>query len=152
MGELQIVETNIGHIRELRGNLREADYLELKRMGLNAKLALVLGYKRSIWCKTALVNGKVAAIWGINGAPLSITGIPWLLTSKYCELVSPIKFARIYKGEVRKMLELFPCLENMVDASYYKSVRMLELMGFRLGEPEEIGYNAMLRKFSIGTI
>jgi len=148
--DIQIVDTSIRHIRELKGNLREDDLMELKKMGLTAKMALVLGYKRSIWCKTALINGEVAAIWGVNGAPLSVVGTPWLLTSKHCESVSSVKFAKIYKREVRKMLESFMYLENMVDASYTKSVRMLELIGFHIDKPESIGGNNMVRKFRIG--
>ncbi|MDE2233608.1 MAG: hypothetical protein KGJ90_05925 [Patescibacteria group bacterium] len=127
---IEITRTRISHVKELIDNLREDDLKELKAMNITPKKALVLGYKKSIWTKTAIVNGRVAAIWGISGAPLSLVGTPWLLTSKHCESVSSIRFARIYKNQVAEMLKLFPTLENIVDASYTKAVKMLELAGF----------------------
>ena len=146
---IEIVSTLPEHITELRENLRESDRKEIACFGLPERKAIWRSYKVSILCKTALVDGKVGAIWGIGGCVLDNVGNPWLLTSDLCDKY-PLKFAIEYRKEVRRILGLFNVLENMVDASYTKAVKMLEISGFQLSEGVPIGpHKAIFRKFRI---
>ena len=89
-------------------------------------------------------------MWGVHGNMLGLTGTPWLLTTYECEKVSPIIFAKIYHNEVMQMLKWFPVLVNYVDATYEKSIRLMELVGFTVGNPiliEKTG--AMFRRFTM---
>ena len=148
--QVEIVPTLPEHIAELRHALRDADLAELAAFGISPNKSLWFGYKNSLIKRTALVDGKVAAIWGCGGAPLAGKGTPWLLTSNVCELVSSITFAKIYKKEVQMMLKIFPKLENIVDSNYCKSIRMLKIIGFNIGDPAPSGNRgAMFRAFSM---
>ena len=93
---------------------------------------------------TALIDGEIAAMWGVVGTPIGDTGVPWLMTSPVVYKTSPIKFARIYKSQVKKMINIFPYLVNFVDSRYNSSMKMLRLAGFNLDAPEPHGPNGEL--------
>lgn len=145
---ITIAPTVAAHIRELQGTIRDEDRREIEIYGFSCAKGLWRSYKVGLMNRTALVNGKVAACWGCGGTYMGSTGQPWLLTSYEAELVSPLKFARIYQQEVFKMLELFPVLENYVAADYEKAARLLEIIGFTLGPPEILGAG-LYRKFTL---
>ena len=99
--------------------------------------------------KVALVDGEVAAMWGVGGDVLSETGEPWLLTGTACDRV-PVSFLRIAKAELALMLAIKPHLENYVAADYPKAIRLLEGLGFVIDAPAPIGpKRALFRRFWI---
>lgn len=141
-----IVTTAPSHIRKLKENLRPEDANEILRLGTTISKVLWYSYKNSVLSKTALIDGVVAACWGVGGIFLGKVGQPWLMTTPEIKRVSPLKFARVYQQEVIEMLRLFPKLENYVDAEYTAAVRLLEIIGFTINDPESIA-DAMYRKF-----
>lgn len=147
---IEIIPTERRHLWELAENLRENDEKEIMGFGFSNRRVLWQSYRQSIFSRTALIDGKVAAIWGVGGVLMGDTGRPWLLTSPESLKVSPLRFARIYRREVQKMLKLFPNLENFVDSTYNQAVRLLEIVGFKLDEPQPIGKTgAMFRRFKM---
>lgn len=145
---IEVVESTAEHVRELSKTLRFKDRLEAERAGLHPEKGLFYSYRWASWRHTGLVNGKVAAMWGLHGVPLGYVGKPYLITGEAVNEISPIKFARIYKQEVQTMKQLFPILENYVDVKYKEAVRMLEIAGFNIGEPELFN-GSYFSKFSI---
>ena len=146
---LNIVDSELKHARELAKNLREKDKQEAIHAGWEPHKALFLSYRQGVYRKTALIDDQVAAMWGAAGSILSGKGIPYLITSDLVYQLSPIKFARIYKNEVKEMLKVFDTLENYVDSSYTEAVRMLELAGFDTSETVYLNNNKF-QKFRIG--
>lgn len=147
---VSIVPATAAHVRALGHCLRDEDAAEITCFDKEPHKMLWRGYKSSITARAALVDGEVAAMWGLGGVPLAETGNPWLMTSRACEKVAPLRFVRIYQEEVRKMLTVFPILVNFVAASYTKSIRVLENVGFYLEEPQPLGpHNTMFRKFTM---
>lgn len=127
-----IVTSTLPHVRELSETMRDNDKKELSKLGLAPHKALFYSYKFSLMRKTALIDGKVAAMWGVYGVPTGITGQPYFLTSHLVETLPPIKFIKLYLNEVNQMKKLFPVLQNYVDADYTGAVRMLKIAGFNL--------------------
>lgn len=126
------------------------DRKEIEAGGNNSVRRLLWkSFKISNFTTTALIDGKVAAIWGCGGTIMGIEGHPWLITSYEVEKISPIKFARTYKAEVGKMLNLFPYLINLVWEPYTEAIRLLEIVGFDIGKTIKIGNN-IFREFSMG--
>ncbi len=146
--EVVIVPATPAHIRELRETIRDGDRREIEAFGFTCAKGLWQSYKNGLMNKTGLIDGKVAAVWGVGGVYMGEIGQPWLLTSREVYKISPLKFARIYQKEVIKMLELFPTLMNYVAADYPEAVRLLSIVGFNLGEPEKIG-KGVYRKFEM---
>ena len=127
-------------VERLSANMREKDRKEAEALGMNAKKALYLTFRYGILRKSAFLDGKIVAMWGICGTPLSLVGRPYLITSNEVARMSPLKFARMYAKEVQTMNSLFPILENYVDANYDEAVRLLKIVGFEL-TPEKINGN-----------
>jgi hypothetical protein len=148
MSGVTIIPATAVHVRALGHSMREADEREITCLGLVAHRVLFRSYRYSIIRKTAIVDGEVAAMFGASGVLFGRVGQPWFLTGPASEKVDPIEFARLYRKEVRQMLHLFPILENWVDASYDKAVRLLTIAGFEMGEPKPFGpNNALFRKY-----
>ena len=136
-------------IKEIVKVLRKEDQQEADALGVNPEKALFGLYRYAVLRKTAFVDNQIAALWGVVGTPLGIVGRPYLITGQAVELVSPLTFARIYRKEVVKMQELFPVLEQYVDASYTGSVKMIQLAGFSLNGEINTGPNkTMFYKFT----
>lgn len=148
--EITIVDARPEHVAALKGNLRSEDANEILRFGMSIQHALWRSYKNSVYRKTALVDGEIAAMWGACGVLLGNKAQVWLMTTPDVYKVFPLKFARIYQQEAHKMLHMFPLLENYALAEYDAAIRLLDICGFSIGEPESMGENqAMHRKFWI---
>lgn len=141
---IEIVRTTPQHLRELAPKLRAEDEAEILAFGLTLEKALWRSYKSSVMRKTALIDGEVAAVWGVCGHFLGTVGAAWLLTGSAVDKVSPLKFTRIYQQEVKEMLHLFPKLSNIVDADHSAALRLLDIVGFTLGEPKIMGSKGKL--------
>lgn len=133
---IEIVDSTHKHVKELAKTLRPKDRLEAEGLGLNPEQGLFYAFRWALWRRTALVDGQVAAMWGLHGSLLGNLGRPYLITGEAVNLIHPVKFARIYKQEVETMKQMFPVLENYVDIRYKESVRMLKIAGFTVNEPE----------------
>lgn len=145
---VEIVDSVPEHVQMAGRNLRAADAREATVLGLEPHKLLWRSYKTSIVRRTALVDGEVAAMWGLCGVLFGRTGCPWLVTTLAAERVRPLVFARIYKGELAKMFAMFPNLENYVDSSYSTAIRLLKMNGFQVSNAEALGPNkAMFCKF-----
>src|ERR1700734_3016539 len=150
---IEIVPATEAHARELLTRLLAADRAEITAAGIRPGRAVLSSWRRAVVRKTALVDGDVAAVWGVTGVLLGSVGNPWLLTGAACERVSALRFARIYRDEAREMLSVFPRLENFVDATYVGAVRMLTLAGFALDDPAPYGlHGAMFRRFEMRAV
>lgn len=124
--------------------------MEGVRLGLSPEEGTLVAFRHSLMRRAALVGDGVAAVWGVSGQPLGVIGIPWLLTSPAVLGVSSHRFVSVYRRQVTDMLDLFPVLENYVDAEHDKAVRLLVLTGFVVDPPIPLGpYGASFRKFSM---
>lgn len=148
---IEIVDSTAAHARELSTTLRPKDRAEAEALGLDPSRATFLSYRKAFYRKTALIDGRVAAMWGVYGVPLGLVGYPYLITGTAVETIHPIKFARVYLSEVETMSSLFPLLENLVDATYKESIKMLQLARFNITGPFD--YNGSLfYKFAKGGV
>ena len=132
--KIEIVPSELRHVRELALSIREKDQDEARALGLAPHRGLHFAYTHATLRRTCLVDGSVAAMWGVCGTPLGIAGQPYLITGTVVNQISPVKFARIYIKEVESMRNLFPVLENYVHADYIGAVKMLQLAGFELSD------------------
>jgi len=139
-----VVPTVPQHLRQLATMLRDEDVAEIAGTGNVPKRALWRGYRNSILCETAIIEGEPAAIWGlciggiVGVSPLNPLGRPWLLTSARVEAV-PFAVVREAKHAVSRMLSVTPMLENYVLSSYTRAVRMLRMIGFTVDDPVNCG-------------
>lgn len=149
--EISIVDALPHHVSALKANLRDEDANEILGLGVSIQHSLWYGYKYSVYRKTALIDGVPVAMFGCIGALLGTRAEIWLLTSPDIYKVSSLRFSRTYQAEVHKMLKIFHYLENKVDARYDAAIRLLDITGFNIDDPEPVGVDgAMYRHFWIG--
>jgi len=128
-------------IEHLAAHMRDQDVAEMHACG-HHDLTQVLrsGVARSVWSRTATVDGEVAAIFGV--APLLTLmdprGVPWMLGT---ELVPRNRgaLARHAGPYIHHMLRTFPHLVNLVHARNTVAVRWLTRVGFTLRDPQPHG-------------
>lgn len=129
---IEIMEANARHVRALGSRLRAEDALEITSLGESPQSCLWHSWRGSPLRRAVLVDGTLAAMWGVHGDLLGGRGVPWFLTAPEIERV-PVAMVRQGRREVACMLDLYPYLENYVMASYRRAVRFVGLLGFELG-------------------
>lgn len=142
---IEIVPTALPYLRAMESDMRPADRCEIAGLGVTVRKALWRAYRNSPVCKTALVDGQVAAMWGVcvglhaaylpNGAK-----VPWLHTTSMVEKL-PVSFVKIAKTELAAMIALYPRLESYVAAEYAGAIGLLKLLGFTIDAPAPVGAN-----------
>ena len=125
----------------LAPRLREIDQREARAIsGLPSAAALALSFKWSIRAWTAVIEGRVALMWGVGrlGGLLGFVGAPWLLASDILEQRSvALAFIRQSKPYARELERGFRRLENLVHAENRLAVRWLKWLGFNFAETPE---------------
>jgi hypothetical protein len=146
-----IREAEIADVYRLARNLRDGDRLECASYGVTPIVGLRKSFKNAVLRRTALINGEIAAMWGIGviGSALSDTGYPWLMTAPAIERL-PVSFLREAQREVGRMRRIHRRLTGHVAARYGMACRFLEVLGFALSPPEPFGPRGeMFRTFTL---
>jgi hypothetical protein len=143
--EIITLDTKPQDVAEMANVMQEQTAEIARKMGCVPKKLLWQSYKRSFLCKSVFINGKIAAIFGISGVLYGEIGQPWLVMS---DEVSdhPFKVAFIYRKELEKFQSMFPVLEDYVDETNEKAIRMLELMKFNVSKNTIAFGDANLRR------
>ncbi len=125
---------------ELAANLRAQDRAELDAAGHpDHEHTIRLSVEMSDWSRTALVDGRVACIFGVSplGGLLDPRGVPWMLGT---DLVPQNRraLARLAPQYIRAMLQTYPHLLNTVHARNTLAVRWLQRAGFTLAPAHDV--------------
>ena len=138
VGRLVIDLASRSDADSLGPRLRAADIEEIRAAsGLAPTEALRRSYDFSthVWAVRARNAQPIAppiALWGIG--PLSLVegkGCPWLLASDTFETLRP-DIARLSRPLLARTRDLYPRLENRVDARHFRAVRWLSWLGFAI--------------------
>lgn len=143
--EIIIVDTKPEHLREMAGKMHANISSTVLRLGVSPKKALWKSFKTSLICRTAFINGEIAAIWGLGGEMMGDVGLPWLILAPAADDY-PMRVAFAYRRELEKMQRMFPLLIDLVDETNEKAVRMLELMNFKISKERFTVNDVNLRK------
>jgi hypothetical protein len=138
----------MAHVDHLCDTLRPLDREEMAAQGKGPRAILRASVMGSLWCRTYLYDGEVAAMMGLGGVAMDDLGRPWLLTSPVIEAIAvwPVIFEA--RKAVALMLSMKRRLENYVLAKYEAAVRLLRILGFSLDEPLPFGPRGVLfRRF-----
>src|SRR4051812_24397056 len=101
---ITITDTAPYHLREMAESMQADSAETAYKMGMTPLKALWDSYRRSIICKSAFIDGKLAAIWGVSGNMLSETGYPWLVLTPETQQY-PMRVWFRYRKEINKMLD-----------------------------------------------
>ncbi len=145
-----IRDAEIADVYALARNLRDGDRLEVASLGVTPAMGLRKSFRNAVVRRTAIIDGEIAAMWGVGGSAVGNTGYPWLMTAPAVERI-PVLFLRVARSELGRMRRRFHRLEGLVAAEYTMACRFLEVLGFMLGPVTEIGpRSAKFRTFMMG--
>lgn len=130
----EIMTCSMAHIQEVCRTIRAEDRAEIEGMGFRVHRALRYLYRTSEPKRAALVDGDVAAIWGVQGGFMDEVGMPWLFTCPPVERAK-LAFLKETRREVAELLETRRVLRTHVLASYTRSIRLFESLGFVFSAP-----------------
>ena len=152
MTTIEVELSTAKHVKELIKTLRQRDLEEASALGVDPEKALFYSYRHASYRKTALIDGVVSAMWGVQGSLVGNYGYPYLVTGHLVESIPARRFINIYLDEVQQMRKIFPYMENYVDANYKGAVKMLKLAGFKLENPQTYGpLNKLFQRFILET-
>lgn len=151
MVHLCTVPATLAHVDSLAPRVRASDCAEVWASGRHTPAeALRLSVDFSVASVAALADGAPFAMFGV--APRSLTsevGTPWLLGSDDITLYRR-PFLRHGRVFVRAMLDLFPVLENYVDARNHTSIEWLRWLGFDILPAAPFGvYKMQFHRFEM---
>jgi hypothetical protein len=140
---VDIVPAREAHAVELAPRMRAADLAEVRASnGCGPLEALLEALHHSEIARTALFDGRVACMWGVEHVRWSIfsgrVGAAWLLTSDLVEK-HPRTFWRGCKEELPKLLRSYDMLINAIDARHAMALRWARHLSFELNEEEAYG-------------
>lgn len=122
---------------KLAAALRAADLAEIAVAGIDAETAVRGSIRASVFAYTAWVGDDIAACFGVEKIDAGEAS-PWLLTTPAVERI-PLQMVRSARFFVNRWLETWPVLRNRVDARYTQACRFLQLLGFHLHSPHDVG-------------
>lgn len=128
-------------IEELVAGLRLQDREELDACGYpDHRAAVEYSVQASAWCFAVRVGGNLAAIMGVSpaGTLMAPVGVPWMLGTDLVPLHRRT-LAVLAPRYIRRMLQDFPHLANVVHARNTVAVRWLQRCGFTLNPPQPMG-------------
>lgn len=140
---IEFVDMKLSHAYDLAPRLRAEDVEEVEALGFTPRQSLRKNFYESCVRKTIMVDGEVAACFGLRGTIVGETGHIWLLTSHLVEGVY-LALASAYRKQMREFLEIYPRLENYCLASYTKSLGLMKLSGFTVHDPQPFGPRGVL--------
>ena len=128
------------HIVLVLADVREADVIELMDgWGKTPEQAMKTGLMVSALAWMAWIDEKPFCMFGVGSISLlSGYGIPWLVGTNQIDKHAK-SFVRPCREYVLKMADLFPRMENHVDARNTKVIKWLKMIGFRMNDPEPFG-------------
>lgn len=147
-----IVTATAAHARQMAPNVRAAEVREiLDSAGTVPEVALLQEVERSVSAWAWVIEDEVACMFGIiEPNLLDHYAYPWFLSTPLVEKHAR-QFARACKVLLPELLSRHPRLVGMVDARYELSVRWLQWLGAKLGEPQPWGVAQQpFRHFELG--
>lgn len=99
-----VVPASIRHLKPMAAQLRAAACITLQGFGLKPRPALHRAFVASSYCRTALMDGKPIAMWGVKATMLGDTALVWLVLSETVTAM-PISIVKEARSELAKVME-----------------------------------------------
>lgn len=137
--EIAILPATDRHAHALAPRMRAGDAAEVMASnGYTPIGACLAALGVSSYARTLLIDGEVAAMWGVAPANvLTGLGSAWLLTTDIIDRHRRL-FVRLSRLEVKRLLQMYSTIFQFVDARYRAALRWAEAIGFTVGPPHPL--------------
>lgn len=136
---IKIFNTTEDHIRELSLNIRDGDKKEcLDIYGEQPYHVISSSFIMSYETYTGWDDGVLGIVGVVHPSLLGEAATPWLLTSNLLTK-KPRHLLKFTKPFIQRWLDMWPVLENYIDAEYTAALRWAKWSGFTIHEPTPYG-------------
>lgn len=134
------------HVGIIAGQLTPEERERFKGYGRDARRVIRGFFRQSSYRRTALIDERPAAIWGITGTLVAPTGILWLRLAAGARK-SPRLVVEEGRLELGRMLEVRREIVAYVHEDDSVAQRFAEFFGFELSGPMRVdGIDAIARR------
>ena len=133
-----IVPTSPLHIKPMAARMRVAGALAVQPFGIAPRAGLHRIFIASSYCRTAVVDRKPIAMWGVAAPLIGDTAIVWLVLAQETGLL-PYAIVREARAELQRVAEVYPQIRMTVLPDDEASVRFAFHLGFRPTDGEHWG-------------
>lgn len=131
-----IEKSSIRHIRPMARHLRAAACITLQGFGFHPHIALHRAFMGSFYCRTALIEGKPVAMWGVKGTLLGEGAFVWLVLSDQIAAI-PRAVTREAKAELAAIMDNYQEVAITVLPDDVAAVRFAVYLGFHDRENDD---------------
>lgn len=124
-----IEDATVLHVKRLFPTLRRDACATIRAFGESPRASLLRAYRLSPYCRTALIEGRPVAMWGVVGAALSNAAEAWVALGDD-SLRWPLSIARETKKELRVMAGKVETLYARVGRDDRRAMLFAVTMGF----------------------
>jgi hypothetical protein len=125
----EITAATVRHIKPMAAKLRAAACMTLSKYGYEPRRALHRVFRASFYCRTALVYGKPAAMWGVTGTVMSETACVWLVLSDQIAAI-PRSIVQEAKRELSVIMQHYSEVATTVLPDDDAAIRFAIYLGF----------------------
>jgi hypothetical protein len=122
------------HVGIIAGQLTDDERARFKGMGRDARRVIRGFFRQSSYRRTALLDERPAAIWGITGTLASSSGILWLRLSAVARK-RPRLVVEECRAELARMLDVRREVVAYIHEDDAVAQRFAEFFGFQLSAP-----------------
>ena len=137
---IEFREATEADARFVAARLRRADRQEVLATGSTPEIALEWSRRLSDHAWTGLIDGVPAMLFGCGSSLVSTAAEVWALGTDECTK-APREMLIYGRKMLRKMLDIFPEMQNYCDARYLAAHRWLKKLGFTVHPAEPHGPN-----------
>lgn len=127
---IEIVDARQTHVGPVANGLCDDIKVEYQKIGLRPRAGLRRLFDESSYCKTALLDGKPIAMWGVIGSEMATHGEIWLSLSEMGRMQRKA-LVRIARREVENLAVLRGMLVATMMCEDARAKRFLQMLGFR---------------------
>lgn len=143
MAAYNVIAASVRHLKPLSQQLRPAACVTLQAFGLNPRRALQRAFFGSSYCRTAMMEGRPAAMWGTHGTALSDHALVWLAlgeeVAKY-----PLAIVRLARAELLVMRDKAGPLYATIASEDSRAAVFARTLGFQPTGDDENGMSLMV--------
>jgi hypothetical protein len=129
MKNYEVVTASIRHVKPLSASLRGAHCANLLAFNIEPRRALHDAFLASPFCRTALIEGRPVAMWGVKSDLISPTGFAWLVISNEITGLS-LSIIKETKKQLAEMMKTYHELAITVLPDDFAALRFAVFLGF----------------------
>lgn len=142
--DYEVVPASVRHLKPMSAQLRAAACITLQDFGIDPRHALHRAFIASRYCRTALMDGRPIAMWGVKGTMLGDTAAVWLVLSQDVTHM-PVAVVKEAQAELARIMQTVDEIAITVLPDDEAAIRFACHLGFHDREDIRLSRKELVR-------